>query len=186
MNTTGTFGFALSCAFLAAACGAAPTDVTPGRASADLGSARAATNQQQPSAPADLATAAATATSDDAALYTCVLDSDCVAVTAAPGCCDNGRKTAVAAEQVEAWDRANACVPTRRICPMYKMLDKRVPECDDATHRCVMVAPEDVRCDGFRRNAHQCPDGYACNFEQHVSDVPGVCQPSEPAGDDKR
>lgn len=111
----------------------------------------------------------------------CDVDDDCVA-TAQLGCCDNGWLVAINRAQVAAYDASFTCRTPRPICAMYRVLDTRVAECDNATKRCVMIAPDQIACGGFIRNAHQCPDGYACDLRGHVPDVPGQCVSTTDAG----
>ena len=107
----------------------------------------------------------------------CQTDADCVAV-AQPACCPDGRKIAVAKGQEHAYAQANVCTNPPAVCPLAVILDQRAPLCDNDTHECAMVDPVDIRCGGFTRNPHACPTGFECNFEGHVPDVPGTCQPS--------
>jgi hypothetical protein len=58
---------------------------------------------------------------------------------------------------------------------MYRVLDTRVAECESTTMHCVMIAVDQIACGGLILNAHACPDGYACDYEGHVPDIPGNC-----------
>src|SRR5205814_1499893 len=40
--------------------------------------------------------------------------------------------------------------------------DGRVSQCNNDTHRCERVKPEEVHCQGFVRNPHHCAAGYTC------------------------
>ena len=105
--------------------------------------------------------------------YDCKVDADCVATSAAPGCCNHGTKFAVAATEVAAWDKANACTPG--ICAQYMLLDNRVAECNNGTHTCEMVAPSDIVCQAYSINSHSCPAGYNCAQNPQVADIGGKC-----------
>lgn len=70
----------------------------------------------------------------------CSADTDCVAVERA-GCCHNGYQDAVNAHQVEQYRSANACRDPHHMCPMFRIVDKRVARCDTSLKRCVMVNP---------------------------------------------
>jgi hypothetical protein len=50
-----------------------------------------------------------------------------------------------------------------------------VPECDNATHTCAIVAVSSIACGGFARNAHHCPQDYLCVHQNRIVDLPGVC-----------
>jgi hypothetical protein len=80
----------------------------------------------------------------DAGYFTCDCDDDCVAVRLLSDCCYNGWKIAVARDEVEAYLEATTCAPAPRLCPEYVVLDQRVPACDPAAHRCVMVEPNEA------------------------------------------
>jgi hypothetical protein len=75
--------------------------------------------------------------------FSCDADSDCTAVRLVERCCDNGWKIAVAKDEVAAYEKSNVCTlpPSERICPMYVVLDTRVPACNEITHECEMVKP---------------------------------------------
>jgi hypothetical protein len=83
---------------------------------------------------------------------------------------------AIASSQVDAYKASFTCPPPRPMCPMIMILEKRTPECNNGTHLCEMVAPENVACGGFIKggNAHQCPDGYTCK-RSATPDLPGKC-----------
>jgi hypothetical protein len=106
----------------------------------------------------------------------CHTDADCVAIEA-PACCPNGTKVAVAKGEEQAYADAHACTQAPTTCPLAVILDPRVALCDNGTHQCTMVAPEDIACGGNMLDAHQCPTGFACHYD-HVPDVPGACQPT--------
>ncbi len=104
-------------------------------------------------------------------IFDCDVDTDCVAVSR--GCCANGWKEAVNSSQQDSYRSALECVPNQ-ICPLYIVNDTRVALCDNATRQCQMIAPQDIHCGGFIRNAHQCPAGWQCHFNG-VPDVGGSC-----------
>jgi hypothetical protein len=57
------------------------------------------------------------------------------------GCCDNGRRVAVAVSQKDAYAQANACTRRRPICPMFRVRDLRVSYCDTQAHLCSLRQP---------------------------------------------
>lgn len=132
--------------------------------------------QGAPATPAD-AKKAALATPPDSELTSCEIDDDCVAVPRA-GCCDNGWKEAVNADQVDAYYAANPCEDPHPICPLYYVDDTRVPICSLGS--CSMVEPGDVRCGGFVLHPHACTDGYTCVYGP-IPDVAGICEPQDQA-----
>jgi hypothetical protein len=103
----------------------------------------------------------------------CKKDVDCVAVPRV-GCCHNGWKEAVAADQKDAYAKSFTCPTPHPICPMYLVKDDRPALCDNRSHLCTMYRPEDIPCGGFIANQHQCPDGYHCAVAP-VPDVGGKC-----------
>jgi hypothetical protein len=107
-------------------------------------------------------------------LFSCSVDADCVAISVG-GCCPNGTKIAVNANDVDAYNAQHACTNPRPICPLFVINDTRVPECDNATHECVLVKPTDIVCGSFIKNSHECAPGYQCDFAGHVPDVGGKC-----------
>ncbi|SRR5260221_13819582 len=106
-------------------------------------------------------------------MYACNRDSDCVAISKG-GCCPNGYEVAVNKTHVQAYEASHEC-HVKQICPLYVILDRRVPECDVSQKKCVMVQPEDIRCGGFTINPHTCPKGWTCDLSKHVPDIPGNC-----------
>ncbi len=110
------------------------------------------------------------------AMLTCQTDADCVAIYQ-PACCPDGRKVAVGKGHEQAYDDAHACTQPPQTCPLAIILDQRVAQCDNDSHQCVMMDGADIRCGGFTRNPHACPDNFECHYD-HVPDVPGTCQPS--------
>ena len=107
----------------------------------------------------------------------CTTDSDCVKVD--KGCCSNSGQTAVVGSKVAAFTSSLACA-AHTICPMFMLKpDYAAPECNQATKKCELVKPADIKCGGFIAPAmqHQCPAGYNCShLAQGINpDVPGAC-----------
>lgn len=73
----------------------------------------------------------------------CKVDSDCEAVPQV-GCCNNGYKAAVNKHHVAAYEASFTCPPPKPFCPMFVILDRRVPVCDQTTDTCQMVEPADA------------------------------------------
>jgi hypothetical protein len=177
---------------LAVSCAQTSQTPTPTSATVNVPAPSAATAPSPSASEAAADASAATASQDDggaeagavgavgsvdggipAQFRACTMDSDCVAVDRV-GCCHNGWKEAVAASQKDAYASSFTCPQPHPVCPMFLVRDLRVPECDNATHLCTMVQPENVACGGFIRNAHRCPDGYTCPVRP-VPDIPGKC-----------
>jgi hypothetical protein len=104
----------------------------------------------------------------------CVYDSDCVAVPQV-GCCRLGFMVAVNRADVRPYQASDTCTESRPICPMYIVVDRRVPECDNATRRCTLISADRIACGGFVMNQHHCPQGYLCDVHGRPPDTPGVC-----------
>jgi hypothetical protein len=101
--------------------------------------------------------------------YSCAVDSDCVAVPKAQ-CCPNGFREAVNKQSVDAYRGSVACGnPRRRICPQYRVFDRRTPICGNESHRCEMVMPDHVTCNGTGPNVHACPSGSQCDPSGHCT-----------------
>jgi hypothetical protein len=115
----------------------------------------------------------ATAASGDggADYYSCSVDADCVAVDKA-SCCPNGWLEAVNKQSVDAYKASITCGKGRRICPMYRVMDKRVPLCGSSSHRCEMVQPEQIACGGTGPTVHACPSGAQCDGTGHCAGKP--------------
>jgi hypothetical protein len=110
----------------------------------------------------------------------CTVDADCVSVPTG-GCCIDGSLTAVNANAIDAYDASVACtVVPRPLCPQHIVLDTRVAQCNTATNRCEMIAPEQIHCGGNIRNAHTCPDGFACQLVISRPDTGGSCVATTP------
>lgn len=128
--------------------------------------------------PTESASASASASASSSvgveAFQACSVDADCVAVPRV-GCCHNGWNEAVNAQQTDAYAASFTCADTHTICPMYRISDKRTPECSNVTHLCEMVKPEDVRCGGMVANSHACPKPYACR-PNRVRNAAGTCE----------
>jgi hypothetical protein len=106
--------------------------------------------------------------------YACNVDADCIAVPKV-GCCNNGYKEAVNKASAEAYKLSFTCPTPNQICPHYMINDVRLPECKSETHRCEMVAPDQIKCGGFIKNQHACPDGMHCVLPK-TPDKAGSCQ----------
>jgi hypothetical protein len=103
--------------------------------------------------------------------YSCGVDSDCVAVPKV-GCCPNGSMEAVNKQSVDAYRASFVCGKTRHICPMYRLLERRRPLCGNASHRCEMVPPDQVVCNGTGPNVHACLTGTQCDSTGHCAPSP--------------
>jgi len=107
-----------------------------------------------------------------AGVYSCKVDSDCVAISKG-GCCPNGWNVAVNKHKVKDYESSHECKDPK-VCPLYVIDDTRVAECDTAKQKCEMVAPEDIACGGFTANPHKCAKGWKCEANK-IPDVPGTC-----------
>lgn len=77
-----------------------------------------------------------------AGYFACAADQDCVAVPYIERCCYNGWKIAVASGEAAAFQSTETCNVARPICPMYMVVDRRIPACNAATRSCEMVPPD--------------------------------------------
>jgi hypothetical protein len=103
----------------------------------------------------------------------CEVDADCVAVSYG-GCCPDGTLAACNVNETAEYAASRACTAPPMLCPEHEVLDTRVAQCDNGTKRCVMIAPEDIKCGGFIGDAHHCPVDYTCQSNQ-IPDLPGTC-----------
>jgi hypothetical protein len=113
-----------------------------------------------------------TVTLQGSGVFTCAVDSDCVAVPQA-GCCDNGYKAAVSSSRTEDYDALYACDQSSPICSHRYVLDTRVAICDFTASTCAMIDPSTIHCGGFINPNHACPDGWTCQLGN--PDVGGTC-----------
>jgi hypothetical protein len=107
----------------------------------------------------------------------CQSDSDCVAISKG-GCCPNGWDVAVNKTKVTQYENATKCENPHQVCPLYVILDTRVPQCQagkTSVKHCQMVKPEDILCGGFVAHPRQCPTGYSCEASHVNPDFPGKC-----------
>jgi hypothetical protein len=107
-------------------------------------------------------------------VFTCHRDAECTAVKKA-GCCDNGTLAAVRADRIDDYDTLYACSDSAPICSHVYVQDTRVAQCSNASHKCEMVNPADIRCGGFVANPHQCASGWQCQISPPAPDVSGHC-----------
>ncbi len=105
----------------------------------------------------------------------CNKDADCVAI-ANPACCQSWRKVAVNKTQTAAYNAANKCSAPYPPCappPDSATESQNVAQCNTSTKLCEMVAPENIACNGFSTNPHQCPSSWIC--VEPGNDMPGSC-----------
>jgi hypothetical protein len=93
-----------------------------------------------PATPASAATAALSPVDAAPDFYSCGVDSDCVAVPKA-NCCPTGSLEAVNKQSVDAYRSSLVCEKKHRMCPQFRVLDRRVARCDASTRKCEMVPP---------------------------------------------
>jgi hypothetical protein len=103
----------------------------------------------------------------------CSVDSDCIAVPGS-GCCGPGAWAAVNRSHADEYASA-ACTGRMPSCPQIILVGPRVPECDNGTHTCTIIAVSSIACGGFVRNTHHCPQDYLCEHRNRIADIPGVC-----------
>ena len=109
-------------------------------------------------------------------LYACKVDADCVKIP--KNCCTGLDYTAVHVGSESAYHDSLQC-RSPLICPAIVFPDDHsVAECNNATHKCELVKPADISCNGFIVNSHQCPSGYQCYGNRVVADIPGHCYQS--------
>lgn len=103
----------------------------------------------------------------------CSVDADCVRID--EGCCSLGEYVAVHEDEVDAY-RASLTCPNPLYCPLILAIDDHsMAQCNVETHRCEVVKPKDIACNGFSINPHACPEGWQCRLPGFVADVPGKC-----------
>lgn len=106
-------------------------------------------------------------------VFSCAVDSDCLAVAQA-GCCDNGYLAAVNKTRSEDYDVLYACTETAPICAQYKINDTRVAQCDFTSDKCVMIQPGDIACGASTKPNHGCPTGWSCKLGKIIG-AAGSC-----------
>jgi hypothetical protein len=103
-------------------------------------------------------------------MFACALDADCVAIEDDSACATG---VLVAVNKDHAADDGGGDGATD--CSIAAADDTRVAQCDFHAHRCQLIAPTQIHCEGFIFPSHQCPTGFACNFAGRVPDVGGTC-----------
>jgi hypothetical protein len=121
----------------------------------------------------DYARASFTVSLTGSGVFSCAVDSDCVAVAKA-GCCHNGYLDAIGAGQAESYDALYECAESNPICAQFQVVDTRVAICDRAAHHCAMIEPTDISCGGLAAQ-HGCPAGFVCQPEGPGADRLGHC-----------
>jgi hypothetical protein len=106
--------------------------------------------------------------------YSCGVDSDCIAVPKA-SCCPNGFLEAVNKQSPDAYHASFAC-GKHRLCPQFRVMDRRQALCSNESHRCEMVQPDKIVCNGTGANPHACPGGAPCDATGHCT----VATPTPP------
>jgi hypothetical protein len=119
---------------------AADPSATPTPTSTPTSTSTSTSTPTPSSPPVSATTPPAAADGADLQFRACKADSECAAVPLA-GCCDNGRRVAVAVSQKDAYAQANACTRKRPICPMFRVRDQRVSYCDTQAHLCSLRQP---------------------------------------------
>ena len=123
--------------------------------------------------PATAATAAPSASAGDAGpdFTSCGVDSDCIAVPKA-NCCPTGALEAVNKQSVDAYRSSLVCEKKHRMCPQFRLLDRRVALCDTDARKCEMVQPAQIACNAGGPNPHACPGGMHCDASGHCAGSP--------------
>lgn len=103
--------------------------------------------------------------------YACAADSDCTAV-AKVGCCQNGFLEGVNKKFADAYRASFVCEKKRPICPMYRIVDKRQPICGTTSHRCELLQPDQITCNGSGPDVHACANGSQCDSGGHCTPTP--------------
>jgi hypothetical protein len=102
----------------------------------------------------------------------CSSDGDCVAVRK-NGCCNNGYKEAVNAASAAAYQASFVCPDPHPVCPMFRIHDTRLPECNVSRRQCEMVRAEEFEC-GMGTGLHACPPPLRCSAPSGSTDH-GTC-----------
>lgn len=119
---------------------------------------------------AETAAAESPATTIDP-MFACAADVDCTAIED-DSACDVGVLVAVNVSHADGYCSTNAPAPD---CSIAAADDTRVAYCDFGAHRCQMIAPTQIHCQGFINPNHACPTGFVCDFHGRVPDVGGTC-----------
>ena len=106
-------------------------------------------------------------------LVGCAHDEDCQMIEA--GCCAVGDYVAVRTDRVTLYQDSLECVDGQ-ICPRPPIFDHGESAiCDNNSHTCEVVLPQDIECGGRSLNPHLCPDGWECEGPQLAVDGFGEC-----------
>jgi hypothetical protein len=114
---------------------------------------------------------AETNAAETAGVFGCALDSDCIAIED-DSSCDSGVLVAVNKDRAADYCAASDGAPD---CSIAAAGDTRVAQCDFHAHRCQMIDPTQIHCEGFIFPNHACPTGFFCDFAGRVPDVGGSC-----------
>lgn len=106
-------------------------------------------------------------------LVACTRDEHCEMIES--GCCAVGDYVAVRADRVDLYQDSLEC-PAQQICPRPPIFNHGESGiCDNDSHTCAVVLPEDIQCGGRSLNPHGCPDGWDCVGPQLAVDGFGEC-----------
>jgi hypothetical protein len=113
--------------------------------------------------------------------FACGSDLDCVAVPRAQ-CCPNGFMEAVNKDRVDAYRTSVTCDRRHRMCPQYRVFDRRAAICGNISHRCEMVMPDHIACSGTGPEVHVCPHNALCDASGHCPAFSPPAAPAPPPG----
>ena len=106
-------------------------------------------------------------------LVTCARDEQCQMIEA--GCCPVGDYIAVRTDRVALYQQSLECDDTQ-LCPRPPIFDRGESAiCDNDSHTCEVVLPDEIECGGRALNPHECPPGWECVGPALALDGFGEC-----------
>lgn len=108
-------------------------------------------------------------------LVGCTRDEHCVMIEA--DCCPVGDYVALRTDRVALYQESLAC-DAGAICPRPPLFDHGESAiCDNDSHTCEVVLPDEIQCGGRSVNPHSCPEGWDCVGPNLAVDGFGECVP---------
>jgi hypothetical protein len=106
-------------------------------------------------------------------LASCKRDEHCQMIEA--GCCALGDYVAVRTDRVGLYQDSLEC-EDGMICPRPPIFDHGESAiCDNNSHTCEIVLPQDIQCGSRSLNPHECPPGWDCEGPALAVDGFGEC-----------
>jgi hypothetical protein len=106
-------------------------------------------------------------------LVGCTRDEQCEMIDV--GCCAVGDYVAVRGDRADLYQESLECADDL-VCPRPPIFNHGESAiCDNNSHTCEVVLPEDIQCGGRSLNTHTCPDGWDCVGDALALDGFGEC-----------